>query len=93
MSSIAALALTGTLLTPISASGGPDKVHVCAARWQAATADQRATMTYGDFMAICTKTEALAPPGATARCRDGAYSMSVAPLGRCAAHGGVARVF
>jgi Protein of unknown function (DUF3761) len=88
---IIALALAA-LMTPI-ADTGADKMHVCAARWQAATADQRATMTYGDFMAICTKTEPLAPPGATARCRDGTYSMNVAPLGRCAAHGGVARAF
>lgn len=68
-------------------------MSVCAARWQAATADQRATMSYGDFIAVCTKSEVLAPPGATARCRDGTYSMSATPLGRCAAHGGVARVF
>jgi hypothetical protein len=92
MSLIIAMALASLSLTPVSAIGGPEKMHACAARWQGATPAQRGSMTTADFMAICARAEPLAPPGATARCRDGTYSTSTAALGRCAAHGGVARL-
>ena len=35
--------------------------------------------------------DAAAPPGATARCRDGAYSFSLRHSGSCSHHGGVAQ--
>jgi len=48
--------------------------------------------TFGEWVRSPTRTaDGLAPPGATATCRDGTFSFSNTRRGTCSSHGGVAR--
>lgn len=93
---ITTAAFAGLLATGAHA----DTMAHCAASWNAMTQDQKAATTYADYSATCTKAdykaipaiEAAPPPGATALCKDGTYSMSMPASDRCLDHGGVAKV-
>ena len=76
-----------------------DMAH-CATAWKAKSADAVAAKTYKTWSTTCLKadyhvapTATEAPPaGATAKCKDGTYSMSKTAQGRCSSHGGVDKV-
>ena len=77
-----------------------DTMAHCAAAWKAKSADAVAAKTYKAWSTTCLKadyhvapTSTEAPPaGATAKCKDGTYSMSKTAQGRCSSHGGVDKV-
>jgi hypothetical protein len=69
----------------------------CAAAWKAKSADAVAAKTYEAWSTTCLKADyhvspaatGAPPAGATAKCKDGTYSMSKTASGRCSSHGGV----
>ena len=95
----AALALGGSRVPARAAS--PQQ---CTARWDGMLKQRQAsTRGYQAFMAGCLAgsapavlptidTPQTAPEGATARCRDGAYTTSTVRLAACEHHRGVAAV-
>jgi hypothetical protein len=93
---ILATAVALVLATPAHA----DTMAHCAAAWKAKSADATAAKTYKAWSATCLKADyhvapeanAAPPAGATAKCKDGTYSMSKTVKGRCSGHGGVAKV-
>jgi hypothetical protein len=95
---IALAAFASLLATPVLA----DTMTHCSAAWKAKTAETSSAGTYKAWSAICLKADYkiqetfkqvfVPPPGATAQCKDGTYSMSKTAQGRCSGHGGVAKV-
>ena len=92
---IALAAFAGLLATAAHA----DTMKNCAAAWKAKAPDAVAAGTYKAWDTKCLAkgytapaAASAAPAGATARCKDGTYSMSATARGRCSSHGGVAMV-
>jgi hypothetical protein len=97
---IALAAFAGLLTTAAHA----DTMAHCAAAWKAKTGSAVAAGSYKRWSEICltakytadmpasTSATTTPPPGATAMCKDGTYSMSKTSSGRCSSHGGVAKV-
>lgn len=93
---IALTAFAGLLTTAAHA----DTMKNCAAAWKAKTPDAVGAGSYKAWSDICLTNKytvdlpapAAAPVGATAQCKDGTYSKSKTPSGRCSGHGGVAKV-
>lgn len=92
---LAAAALAALFALP----AGADSMKNCAAAWDAKSSSEKAGTTYRAFSSMCLKadykvpaagTDATAPAGATAKCKDGTYSMSTHHSGTCSHHGGVA---
>ena len=91
---LALAAFAGLLATAAHA----DTMGHCAAAWRLKTAETSKAKSYQEWSAICLKadyktaagTPAAPPPNATAKCKDGTFSMSQTHSGACSHHGGVA---
>ena len=94
---IAIAAFAGLLATAAPA----DTMKNCAAAWKAKAPDAVAAGSYKAWDKTClvksytvaaaaSTSPAAPPPGATAQCKDGTYSMSKTAQGRCSGHKGVA---
>jgi hypothetical protein len=94
---IALATFAGLLATAAHA----DTMAHCSVAWKSKTPEAVGAKTYKAWSATCLKADykvtdvpmaTPAPPGATAMCKDGTYSMSKTASGRCSSHGGVAKV-
>jgi hypothetical protein len=90
--------VTVAILT-LGTAAHADTMKNCAAAWKEMAPAQKGVMTYKAWDAKCLAksyvvpaNESAIPAGATAKCKDGTYSMSKTTSGRCSHHGGVDRV-
>jgi len=86
----AVTAIGAAALTNVEA----ERMKQCIAHWRSSAPVQKAAITYEGYVATCTNAEstAPAPPGVTAKCRDGTYSASRIRAIACLQHGGIAEV-
>ena len=91
------LLATAFVAATLAGAAQADTMKHCAEVWGAMPATDKSATTYKAYSSMCMKSGYTAkmpagatPAGATAKCKDGTFSMSTHHSGSCSHHGGVA---